>query len=60
MSNNDINEPVKTGFLKWEVDVEHGNTVFTFLAFTKRGTLRKAANFVIELAEKGQNNASNG
>ncbi len=49
-----IKEPVKTGFVRWEIDVEHGTTVFTFLAYTRRGAIKKATAFLTKLIEKGQ------
>ena len=42
----------KAGLLKWEADVEHGRTVFTFIAFTKTGALRKANLFLNSLPKE--------
>lgn len=42
----------KTGFCKWEADVEHRGTVYTFVGFTKRGAEKKAADYHAELLER--------
>lgn len=42
----------KAGFLQWQADVQHGRAVFTFVAFTKAGALRKANLFIKSLPKE--------
>jgi hypothetical protein len=41
----DKNDAHKVGFLKWEADVTIGRVTYTFQGYTKKGAVRKAAQY---------------
>lgn len=42
MTSVKVQDPVKTGFLRWECDVVAGHTVYTLLGYTRNGVASKA------------------